>query len=217
VEVSVTRYFHFFYLAKGDYILMEEYKSNSHKSKQQIVGEKRVERVVKSPVKTKKKNDIQKFADVFITEDMANVKSYILMDILVPAVKKAISDVVVNGIDMFLYGETGRTKKKASETNTPYRSYYNTNNHSNSVKSRNGYSCNEYVINSRGEAEEVLCRMDEIIDTYGMVSVADFYDLVGVDGTYTDNKYGWTNIRNAYVNRVRDGYVIKLPRAISLD
>jgi hypothetical protein len=50
-----------------------------------------------------------------------------------------------------------------------------------------------------------------------MVSVADFYDLVGVDGTYTDNKYGWTNIRNAYVNRVRDGYVIKLPRAISLD
>ena len=42
-------------------------------------------------------------------------------------------------------------------------------------------------------------------------------DLVGVTGNYTDNKYGWTNIRNAEVVRVRDGYRIKLPRALPID
>ena len=59
--------------------------------------------------------------------------------------------------------------------------------------------------------------MDELIATYGLVSVADLYDLVGIAGSYTDNKYGWTDIRNASVVRVRDGYVIKLPRALPLN
>ena len=28
---------------------------------------------------------------------------------------------------------------------------------------------------------------------------------VGITGNYTDNKYGWTNIRNAEIMRVREG------------
>jgi len=51
-----------------------------------------------------------------------------------------------------------------------------------------------------------------------MVSVADLYELVGIQGSYTDNKYGWTkNIRNASVVRVRDGYLLKLPKALPFD
>ena len=68
----------------------------------------------------------------------------------------------------------------------------------------------------RAEAEEVLDRMSEIIDTYGAVSVADLYDLVDVSGTYTDNNYGWDNLRNAEAVRVRDGYILKLPKITAL-
>ena len=99
---------------KGDN-LMEEYKPNSHKSKEEqknLVPEKRVEKVISGTVKSKKKSEMQKFADVFISEDVNNVKSYIVMDVLVPAIKKAISDIVTNGIDMILYGETGKSKKE---------------------------------------------------------------------------------------------------------
>ena len=70
---------------------------------------------------------------------------------------------------------------------------------------------------TRGEAEEVLSRLDELIEMYGLVRVADLYDLVGITGDYTDNKYGWKNIRNARVERTRDGYAIKLPRALLID
>ena len=59
--------------------------------------------------------------------------------------------------------------------------------------------------------------MDELVDTYGVVRVADLYDLVGKTGDYTDNKYGWTNIRNAEIVRVREGYWIKMPRAMPID
>ena len=74
-----------------------------------------------------------------------------------------------------------------------------------------------FVFDTRKEAEEVLDRMDDLIDTYGVVSVADLYDLVGISGNYTDNKYGWTNLRNADVQRVRDGYLLKLPKALPFD
>ena len=67
------------------------------------------------------------------------------------------------------------------------------------------------------EAEEVITKMDELIDTYGMVSVADLYDLVGKTSEYTDNKYGWTNIRTAEVIRVRDGYMLKLPKVTPIN
>lgn len=199
---------------------MEEYKPNSHKSKEEQQAEKKVEKVVSGSVKARKKSEIQKFADVFIQEDAQKVKSYILMDVLVPAVKKAISDIVTNGVDMILYGETGQTKKRGSASKVSYRSYYekrdDRRDHS-SGRTRTGYDYDDIVLDNRGETEEVLSRMDELIAAYGLVSVADFYDLVGITGSYTDNKYGWTDIRSASVVRVRDGYMIKLPRALPLN
>lgn len=182
--------------------------------------EKKVEKVVSGPVKARKKSEMQKFADVFIQEDAQKVKSYILMDVLVPAVKKAISDIVTNGIDMILYGETGRSKKSGTASKVSYRSYYDKKDERRDYsanRTRTGYDYDDVVLDNRGEAEDVLSRMDELIATYGIVSVADFYDLVGITGNYTDNKYGWTDIRNASVVRVRDGYVIKLPRALPLN
>ena len=74
----------------------------------------------------------------------------------------------------------------------------------------------DIILESRVDAEDVISRMKEIIETYGFVRVTDLYDLVGITGDYTDNKYGWTNIRGAEPVRVRDGYMLKLPKAVPL-
>ena len=203
---------------------MEEYKPNSHKykedQKRSILEKKKVEKVIAGTVKSKKKSEIRKFTDVFISEDIDNVKSYILLDVLIPAIKKAISDIVTNGIDMILYGETGKTKSYSTASKVSYRSYYDGRNGRidySSIRTKIGYNYDDIIFDNRGEAEDVLSRMDELISTYGLVSVADLYDLVGITGNYTDNKYGWTNIRSASVIRVRDGYMLKLPKALPLD
>jgi hypothetical protein len=202
---------------------MDDYKPNSHKFKEEQMGgasEKKIEKVITGSAKSKKKSEIQKFTDVFISEDVTNVKSYILLDVLVPAIKKAILDIVVKGIDIILYGEAGHTKKDSTASKVSYRNYYDRQNDRrdyNPQRTKTGYSYDDVVLESRGEAEEVLSRMDELISTYGMVCVADLYDLVGITGNYTDNKYGWTDIRSASVIRVRDGYMLKLPKALPLN
>lgn len=200
-----------------------DYKPNSHRSKEEQKAqprEKRAEQVVTGIVRPKKKNDIQKFADLFIAEDVSNVKSYIFMDVLVPAIKKAVSDIVRDGIDMILYGESGRSSKRSDVSKISYSKYYDRKDDDRFVSSSRAssrYSYDEIIFRTRGEAEEVLTRMDEILEAYGMVRVADMYDLVGhTSDNYTDNNYGWTNIRNAEIARVHDGYIIKMPRIIPL-
>lgn len=204
---------------------MEEFKPNSYKSREENktaarTEKKKVEKVVKGNVKTKKKSDIRKFTDIFVSEDVHNVKSYIVMDVLVPAIKKAVKDIVTDGIEMLLYGEARGSKNKGSSGYVSYdrfsRDRDRRDDRSYSSR-RNGYDHDDIILESRSEAEDVLTRMDEIIEAYGEVTIADMYDLIGKSCNYTDNKYGWKNIRNAEPVRVRGGWMLKLPKAIPID
>ena len=195
---------------------MEEFKANSHKSKR----ERRCDKIVSGSVKTKKKSEVRKITDVFISDDISKVKESVVFDILIPSFKKIISEVVTNGIDMILYGETGHTKKSgAAASKVSYRNYNDYSNERRSYRpaTRSTYSYDEVILESRGDAEAVLMRLDETIDEYGFASVGDLYDIVGVTGSYTDNDYGWTDIRNARIDRVRDGYVIRMPKVLPID
>ena len=200
----------------------DEYIPNSHKFREEQekkqTERKPISKVVRGKVTTKPKRGMSKLTDIFISEDAANVKSYIVMDVLVPAVKKAISDIVRDGIDMILYGESKGRKSNYNSSYVSYRDYSRRNDDiGRDSRTRTGYSHDDIILESRGEAEEVLTQMGELIDLYGSVSVADMYDLIGKTCEYTDNKYGWKNIRNSEAIRVRDGYMLKLPRAIPLN
>lgn len=61
---------------------MEDYRSNSHKAKAEAkeAAEKKVDKVVTGNVKRKKKSEVSKFKDVFISEDVSNVKRSIYGD-----------------------------------------------------------------------------------------------------------------------------------------
>ena len=139
-----------------------------------------------------------------------------------PAVKKAISDIVTTGIDMILYGEAGRNKKNGTASKVSYRNYYDQGGdrvRAGSVGNRrNTPDYDDILFDTRGDAEAVLDAMNDIISQYGTVSVSDFYDLARVpNDNFTMNRYGWTNIGGATAVRVRDGYILKLPRAIPLN
>lgn len=201
-------------------------KPNSHKYKEEQKTakeqeQKRATKVVSGSVKTKKKGAAGKMADVFISEDVSNVKNYIFMDVLVPAIKKAISDIVRDGIDMILYGESGRSKRNSSSSKVSYAQYYDRDRDRGSrARSSSGnirFDFEDIIFETRRDAEDVREQMEELIDHYKQVSVADMYDMAGLTAPYTANKYGWLNIRTAEPVRVRDGYILKLPRPMPID
>lgn len=194
---------------------IENYKPNSHRSK--LDAEKKLEKKKIQTIaqgKTKKKS---KLKETFVQEDVNNIKTYVVMDILVPALKKAISDVVTNGVSMLLYGDTKHTDNKRS--NVSYVSYNRMSDRGDRYTSsrRIGYSIDDIILSSKAEAEDVIDAMADLIDTYGVVTIADLYDMVNISGEYTDNKYGWTSVRGFDIIRNRDGYLLKLPKARPID
>ena len=198
------------------------FSSNSHKSKENVtLPEKKVTKVIDGNVKVKKKSELHKLTDIIVAEDVSNVKSYIVMDVLIPALKKAISDIVTNGIDMLLYGEPNRSKKSNNGVSKiSYRGYYDDRNdrRDSAPSIRKGVlDYDDLIFENRGQAEKILYSMEDILDQFGVVSIGDLYDLAGVQtSNYSINKYGWTDLRSAQVIRGRDGYLLKLPKAIPI-
>lgn len=195
-----------------------QYPSNSFKSRaeaEKLERTKKVEKIVDG--KKNKRGGLSKLADVFIAEDAANVKEFIVKDVIVPAIKKMVYDVLVGGVDMTFNGGRGQSGRTTART-TPYVSY---NQYSSreaprtTVTRRVGYE--DVVLETRVDAEKLLRNLDGLMETYKMVTIADLYDLVGEDATPQDQNYGWTNIRNADIQRVPGGYLLRMPKPCPLD
>lgn len=202
---------------------MTNLKPNSHKSKEeQQESEKtqrKLDKVVRGGVKTKKKSEMSKLASVFIAEDAKNVKSYVFMDVMVPAIKKALVDIVVDGVNMIFYGGARGGSRSSNGSKISYRSFYDKKDSPvGAPRTRERFDYDDILFDNRGDAEVVLTQLDEALERYDYVTYADLYDAAGLTPPFTSHKYGWTNLRNAEVVRGRDGYyVIKMPKAMPID
>ena len=199
---------------------MNDIKPNSHKYKTENSEKKKIEPVVKSGAKLRKKNELQKVAGSIISEDAKSVKSYILMDVLVPAINDAIEDIVTNGIRMLLRGDTSarRSGPSGGISHISYNKAYDRRDRSSLDRPRGVMDFDDLILPTRYEAEEVLRSLDDLIETYRIVSVADMYEAAGIrDFEYTARNYGWKDIRRAEVVHVRNGYWLKMPNVSPID
>lgn len=187
----------------------------------------KLEKVVKGNVVKQKKSFTKRLVSSMIGEDVNSVTQYIIQDVVVPAAKNTIADMVSGGIEMLLFGEIKgtKTKRRGGQSYVSYNSYYGRDDrreprrspHKRNPRSRSSHIFDDILLETRGEAEEVLSLLVELTDSYGMATVADLYDLVGVTSEFTDTKYGWESLGGATVDRTRSGYLINLPRTIQLD
>lgn len=183
--------------------------------------EKKLEKVVTGNVTIKKKSTLAKIRDMFIAEDADKVGNYILLDVLVPSVKKAIVDIIKSSADM-IFGTKGSQKSGGTTYTyggTPYVSYSSAQKQKPEPVnvSRSQYEVGDIIFENRADAEEVLSKLDELISVYGQASVADLCELVNAPYEYVANKYGWKNIHDAVPIRVASGYSLRMPRSMPLE
>jgi hypothetical protein len=153
------------------------------------------------------------------------VGTYILFEVLIPAAKNTLSDMINNASDMILFGEPKtRRRDKDRDRLSPrvsYSNYYERDrDRGYSRERREGrertygrtrFDSDEVLLASREEADDLLQAMYEIFDQYNALTVSEFLELAGLPDEYTDQNYGWQNLRDVQVRRVRDGYIIELP------
>lgn len=210
---------------KGDKVIKMDYPSNSHTKKQIEKKEERPKqnKVVTGLVVKQKKSLSKRLTETFLGDDIDNVASYVIHDILIPAAKNTFTDLITGGLEMMFYGEVrgSRTKRDKSRSHVSYSNYYKAEHREQSRKvsnrNRAAHDFDDIILETRGEAEEVLSHLVDLTIDYGMASVDDLYGLVGITGEFTDHNFGWYELTNATVQRVRNGYMIHLPKTIKLD
>lgn len=198
-----------------------DYPANSQKAKLETPAERaKQDKVVEGVVKQRKPSLASRLVHDFVAEDGGSVWQYVVMEVLLPAAKNTISDVVSQGIERLLYGDARPTR---SGSNRPGYTNYSSRAVRSSApiadprpqlsrQARAAHDFDEVIIQSRAEAETVIDRLRDLIDQYEVATVSDLYDLVGLTGEFTDDKWGWYDLRSATVRAIRGGYLLSLPR-----
>lgn len=219
-------------------IAVSNYPGNSHNERNgaktpEKEERQKLERVTSGVVVQRKQPLFTRIKETFMGDDAGSVANYVFIDVFVPQVKSMVSDIFTQAVERMLFGDSsGRARGGyggGSRSHVSYNRMYDRpgsqsrpeetrpGGRSLSQRARSTHSFEEIVLDDRGEAEIVLDRLGDLIDEYGVATVADLYDLVGITSSFTDNKFGWSSMGGSHVSRVRDGFLVNLPRTAPLD
>ena len=192
---------------------------NSHAykaEKNEKVEREKVKSVVRDGVSSTKKSLGQKFVDAFIKTNKDDIRNYVLKDVIIPAVGGAVLDVV----SMMFFGKTNGGYYSGKSSYTSYSSAYKNSGPSKyfygndkKYEENKNVDYRNIILNTRRDAESVLDEMHRRIEVYGYVTVAELLQLVDVIGNYTDNNWGWKSHDDIGLQRVGNGFLIKVTEA----
>lgn len=207
--------------------MADEFEGNSHKMKAYNEIGKGSSKGTPSDGKDKpqiekiaerKKTFSEKLKNSLLNEDIDNVKDYVIYDVAIPVMKEAFAKFVTNSINS-IFGTDIRIPSSSTKNsrNFDYTGCSRSKDRREETRStRRTYDENDIVLETREEAEDVLKAMDNVIAEYGRVTIRELFEFCGESAPYTADKYGWRDLSTAYSQKVRDGYLLKLPRATIL-
>lgn len=209
---------------------MEQYPSNTLKERNKQT-QKKEKPDLKCVVSGKSKPVPQSlWSKVFVGIKPASgqtMKSFIFDEIVTPLIQRAVVEGVTGAINYLVKGDAYADRKNNSSFG---KSYINYNGISSGKSNANG---SQYVYSgknsgmeienvwfeSRVDAQRVLDEMQNVIANYDILTVNGFYDIIGRTNIIdpSNEKFGWSDLRNAYITASRGGWVIHLPHPMPID
>lgn len=224
---TTTRFYPSLFCSSKLRIFMQEFPSNSRKAAQARTDEpKKLERVTSAEAVRRKRGLGRQMRDTFIAGNPKIAIEYMMVEVVVPAIKETVAEALQSGIEKLIYGESHKPRRGSSPTplgytNVPrvnYQSQYGASpprsNQTSmlSRRARGRHDFDEIVIQSRQEANDVLDQMYDILSRHNSVTVADLYELTGIQASHMDYKWGWTDLRGSKASKLRSGgYLLDLP------
>lgn len=190
----------------------------------------KVEPIVTGEVIRRKKPLGRRFLETFVGGDARGVMGYVVMDVLLPAARDMIFEGFTQGLEKTLYpdgrsgpgagrrimgsrpsGQAGYVRYASSATRPGWQEPARAKPEAPQPRRRSD-QVDQVLMQTRAECDQVLARMQDMIERYETVTVADYYNLVGEPATTTDDKWGWLDLRKAGVQRLgHEKYTIVLP------
>lgn len=211
------------------------YPSNSNFPKQRIFTgakaeekppeKKVIEKIVTGKVITRKTPLGKRLLRTLFAGDGRGVWGYLLIDVLIPAAKDTIADMASQGVERAIYGDARSSSRRTGQRPGQGRyvdygqRYAGRRDEPRTMSRRNraNFDFREVILSTRLEAEEIIDKLFDTLQRYELVTVSDFYGMLGITPAITDEKWGWTDLRGASVQRVSNGYLLDLPQPDHID
>lgn len=215
--------------------MAEKYASNSRSDKNvpdissmpADATEQRLEKGIQGEAVLKKPSLGKRFRSAVFGGTAQDTGTFVLAEVVLPAVKSILFDIVQTTTERMLYGD-GATARRNTGTSSGNRrvgySAMSTSNKPNEVvsgraaRADQGYQDLEFE--TRGDAEAALELLGDRLKEYHFVTVAQLYDIAGVTarGSFQDHKWGWDSLAGVGVRGTpARGYILNLPRPVPVD
>ena len=182
----------------------------------------------------------------FGDDGLRGVTDHLVRDIFIQSIQTTISDVATNTINTISYVATtsikraifGESYDDRSRNSNDYwhgsrryvdnrmsssrgRGYVDYSKQSEKALHHKSENLSNVVrvieFDSANDANDVLSYMIDSVEQYGLVTVADFYELSDVASKFTDHQFGWTNLDGVRVVPIRGGgFYIAFPPLVTV-
>lgn len=200
--------------------LRSQYPSNSltQKVKPQELQREKVKPVVKGGAVLQQKSLGEKVKDMFSLGDIKDIREYAVKQVIIPGIKTGVLALV----EMALFGQVSRRSGTYWNQRTNY-SYISSGGQridnsrpSISQKDRAAHNFQNIIFATYQDAEDVVSTLLDLIDRYGSVTVADFYDAAQIEADWAAQDWGWTSFQKLEPRRIREGYIIDMQPPVYL-
>ncbi len=204
---------------------------NNPLEKEQSQPEDKVVRKISGNPIVKKKNLADRFSMLVWGGDLKAVRDEVTVSVIIPAVKDLIYNTGMSALSQIVYGANDAPSSDYTSFRTNYENHFRSNSNKTSssrmvndqirsvsdrVRSKSSVSFQEITVESR---QDILLIREELLDNinrYGSVSLLDYYRTCRVGFEPTDDNYGWRDLRSINPRKVRQGWILDLPRPVEL-
>lgn len=202
---------------------IKNYPSNSIKSRETTAAKKEKPEIVpvveEGDAKVLEPNFGRKIFNAFFP-DATNkpIGSFVLFDLFIPALRNFVGGIMISGGKNITNGYGGEVLGSGRKS---YDSYYNgrvSYMSNNKQKRSKVYDCEHVWYSSLQKAQDVIDRMNTILQEYPVVSVADMKELSKLSQEIMPGDYhlGWSDIHDVKWYSDHGGYTVVFPPTIEL-
>lgn len=190
---------------------------------------KKIERIVSGEVIRRKKPLGKRVREMFLGGDGPTVWQYAVEDIIVPGMRDIFVDMTIGSVERMVYGQSRSSYRRPRQHIGGPGAPINYNGFASrpvggrmmrdeprvptlSHRARAALDFDEIIIDSRSEAEMILDGLYHYLEQYEQVAVSDLYEMLGISANFTEQRWGWTDLAGSRIERVRNGYLLNLPR-----
>ena len=183
-------------------------------------------RDIKPNVKAKVKKEPfrSKLKRAFFGDNVESVGDYMFFDVGIPAFKATISDMIGNGIEVLLFGESrGRRRDRGTDYAHVSRSNRDRRDRDNYDRDRGDnrvISYRDLFFEDKSDAQRFIADIYDYVKDYGRISVSVYMSIGGLTSTsWDDNHKGWykEDLASLGLIRTRYGWEIDVPRPQRMD